>query len=247
MLLKEFIKTYDLSNSTQDELIEKQLQLFKILQIRESSFGFNSETTVHYPERDFFESTMGYLSNLINSLDEIGQVVILTTYDEVTSPLLDAGYSCEKIHLPAGPDNTAVFRNCIGNAGNTLYIEAVNEQDPKITPTFVTILSDAESNLIGGMSGSIYEKNSDRSAYISTVVVNEHGQKGSGTAIARYTIEYLKNKNVNEIGLGTQTAESFYLKLGFTSIHSILKNLRYRIDEHGQKINQDLVIMKKRL
>ncbi|TOG90869.1 GNAT family N-acetyltransferase, partial [Vibrio parahaemolyticus] len=203
--------------------------------------------TVHYPETRFFESTMDYLSNLIDSLDGVGQVVILTTYDEVKSPLMDAGYSYEKIHLPAGPDDTAVFRNRIGEADNTLYIEAVNEQDPKIAPTFVTILSDAKDNLIGGMSGSVYEKNGYRSAYISTVVVNEDGQKGSGTAIARFTIEYLKNKNVNEIGLGTQTAESFYLKLGFTSIHSILKDLRHRTDEHGKKINQDLVIMKKKL
>ncbi|WP_426010148.1 hypothetical protein [Aeromonas salmonicida] len=164
------LRLYQPTNSTPDELTEQQLALFTLLQLREQEFGFNPNVIVHYPEAGFLGSPIGYLNQLISEQLQqgyfINQVVILTTYQILNSPLMQAGYQHEAVHMPAGPDHTAIFRWQCGThpAGKTLYVEVVNEQDPKIRPTFVLVLRDEHGKPQGGMSGSIWTKEERRCA-----------------------------------------------------------------------------------
>jgi len=108
------LRLYQPTNSTPDELTEQQLALFTLLQLREQEFGFNPNVIVHYPEAGFLGSPIGYLNQLISEQLQqgyfINQVVILTTYQILNSPLMQAGYQHEAVHMPAGPDHTAIFR-----------------------------------------------------------------------------------------------------------------------------------------
>ncbi|MGL4775884.1 MAG: GNAT family N-acetyltransferase [Aeromonas veronii] len=132
-------------------------------------------------------------------------------------------------------------------AGKTLYVEAVNEQDPKIRPTFVLMLRDEHGELQGGMSGSIWTQDERRYAYIGTVVVQPGQPAGTGTQLANTVLEYLTQQGVYEVNLGTQTAEPFYAKLGFQTIHHIVPALRHRTASDGAVQPHNLVIMSKML
>ncbi|MBP8159510.1 MAG: GNAT family N-acetyltransferase [Aeromonas sp.] len=247
------LRLYQPTNSTPDELTEQQLALFPLLQLREQEFGFNPNVIVHYPEAGFLGSPIGYLNQLIGEQLQqgyfINQVVILTTYQVLSSPLMQAGYQHEAVHMPAGPDHTAIFRWQCGThpAGKTLYVEVVNEQDPKIRPTFVLMLRDEHGKLQGGMSGSIWTKEERRYAYIGTVVVQPGQPAGTGTLLANTVLEYLSLQRVCEINLGTQTAEPFYTRLGFRAIHHIVPALRHRTTKDGTELPHNLVIMSKLL
>ena len=247
------LKLYQPDNCTADELSEKQLALFSLLQLREQEFGFNPNVIVHYPETSFLGTPLDYLDQLIDEQRQqghlINEVVILTTYQELYSPLTQSGYQHEAVHMPAGPDHTAIFRVHCGSqpAGKTLYIEAVNEQDPKIRPTFVLMLHDENGELQGGMSGSIYSTDNQRYAYIGTVVVQPGRPAGTGTLLANTVLEYLTQQGVYEVNLGTQTAEPFYAKLGFGVIHHIVPALRHRTASDGAVLPHNLVIMSKML
>jgi len=242
---------YQLTNSTQDELIARQLALFALLQQREQEFGVNPEVIIHYPEADFRTAPIHYLEQRLSELqlqgNIINNIVILTTYQQLHSDLMQACYEYEPVHMPAGPDATAIFRQNLTSdpTGKTLYIEAVNEQDSKIQPTFVLMLHDDDGKLQGGMSGSIWTQAERRYAYISTVVVQPNQPKGIGTRLAQTVLDYLQQQEVDEANLGTQTAEPFYTKLGFRVIHHIVPGLRYRIDPNGAKLPHNLVIMSK--
>jgi hypothetical protein len=171
------LELYQPDNSSPDKLSERQLMLFALLQQREQEFSFNQNVIVHYPEASFLTAPLDYLDLLILEQQQqghlINEVVILTTYQELYSPLTQSGYQHAAVHMPAGPDHTAIFRTHCGSqpAGKTLYIEAVNEQDPKIWPTFVLMWRDEHGELQGGMSGSIWTQDKQRYAYIGTVVV----------------------------------------------------------------------------
>ncbi|QIU91003.1 GNAT family N-acetyltransferase [Yokenella regensburgei] len=244
---------YHVENSTMAELAQHQLTLFTLLQQREQEFGFNPQTIVHYPQAQFLTSPVDYLHHFLTDpaqQDEvINQVVILTTRDILETPLLQAGYEREAIHMPAGPENTAIFRQQLNNVpeGKTLYIEAVDEQDPKIRPTFVLILRNEHGEILGGMSGSIWEQGKTRYAYIGTVVVQPQLRAGTGMMLANSVLDYLREQHVYEVNLGTQTAEAFYAQLGFKSIHHIVTALRHRTDKNGQTVPHNLVIMSKHL
>ena len=233
------LELYQPDNSSPDRLSERQLMLFALLQQREQEFGFNQNVIVHYPEASFLTAPLDYLDQLILEQQQqghlINEVVILTTYQELYSPLTQSGYLHEAVHMPAGPDHTAIFRVhcCSQPAGKTLYIEAVNEQDPKIRPTFVLMLHDENGELLGGMSGSIYSTDNRRYAYIGTVVVQPGQPAGTGTLLANTVLEYLTQQGVYEVNLGTQTAEPFYTKLGFRVIHHIVPALRHRTASDG--------------
>jgi hypothetical protein len=228
------LELFQPDNNPPDELSKRQLALFALLQLREQEFGFNPNVIVHYPETRFLNVPLDYLAQLIPAQQQqghlINEVVILTTYPQVQAPLVDHGYRHEAIHMPAGPDHTAIFRMHCGSypAGKTLYIEAVNEQDPKIRPTFVLMLRDELGELQGGMPGSIWTKEERRYAYIGTVVVQPGQPAGTGTLLANTVLEYLSLQRVCEINLGTQTAEPFYTRLGFRAIHHIVPALRHR-------------------
>ena len=240
-------------NCSPDELSKRQLALFALLQQREQEFGFNPNVIVHYPEALFLTTPLDYLDQLILEQQQqchlFNEVVILTTYPQVHTPLVERGYRHEAVHMPAGPDHTAIFRMQSGThvAGKTLYIEAVNEQDPKIRPTFVLMLHDENGELQGGMSGSIWNQDERRYAYIGTVVVQPGQPAGSGTRLANAVLEYLTRQGVCEVNLGTQTAEPFYTKLGFQTIHHIVPALRHRMASDGTKHPHNLVIMSKLL
>ncbi|MFM5522823.1 GNAT family N-acetyltransferase [Aeromonas jandaei] len=247
------LELYQLDNSSPDELSEKQLALFALLQQREQEFGFNPNVIVHYPEARFLSAPLDYLDQLISEQQQQGQlineVVILTTYLQVQAPLVERGYRHETVHMPAGPDHTAIFGMQYGTqvAGKTLYVEAVNEQDPKIRPTFVLMLRDEHGELQGGMSGSIWTQDERRYAYIGTVVVQPGQPAGTGTQLANTVLEYLTQQGVYEVNLGTQTAEPFYAKLRFKVIHHIVPALRHRTASDGAELPHNLVIMSKLL
>ncbi|WP_429037318.1 GNAT family N-acetyltransferase [Aeromonas veronii] len=247
------LELYQPDNSSPDKLSERQLMLFALLQLREQEFGFNPNVIVHYPETRFLNAPLDYLAQLIAAQQQqgnlISEVVILTTYPQVQAPLVDHGYRHEAVHMPAGPDHTAIFRMHCGSypTGKTLYIEAVNEQDPKIRPTFVLMLRDENGELQGGMSGSIWNQDERRYAYIGTVVVRPEQPAGSGTRLANTVLEYLTQQGVYEVNLGTQTAEPFYAKLGFQTIHHIVSALRHRMASDGTQLPHNLVIMSKLL
>lgn len=247
------LELYQPGNSTSDELSEKQLALFALLQLREQEFGFNQNVIVHYPEASFLTAPLDYLDLLILEQQQqghlINEVVILTTYPQVHTPLVERDYLHEAVHMPAGPDHTAIFRLDYGAnpASKTLYIEAVNEQDPKIWPTFVLMLRDEHGELQGGMSGSIWTQDKRRYAYIGTVVVQPGQPAGTGTLLANTVLEYLTQQGVYEVNLGTQTAEPFYTKLGFRVIHHIVPALRHRTASDGTVLPHNLVIMSKML
>jgi GNAT superfamily N-acetyltransferase len=240
-------------NSAPDELSEKQLALFALLQLREQEFGFNPDVIVHYPEASFLAAPIDYLDQLISEQQQqghlINELVILTTYPQLHAPLVERGYRHEAVHMPAGPDHTAIFRVQYGThaAGKTLYIEAINEQDPKIRPTFVLMLRDEHGELQGGMSGSIWTQDERQYAYIGTVVVQPGQPAGTGTLLANTVLDYLTRQGVCEVNLGTQTAEPFYTKLGFKAIHHIVPALRHRTASDGTKLPHNLVIMSKLL
>jgi N-acetylglutamate synthase-like GNAT family acetyltransferase len=247
------LELYQPGNSTPDELSEKQLALFALLQLREQEFGFNPDVIVHYPEASFLTAPLDYLDQRILEQQQqghlINEVVILTTYLQVQALLGERGYRHEAVHMPAGPDHTAIFRVQCGThvAGKTLYVEAVNEQALKIRPTFVLMLRDEHGELQGGMSGSIWTKEERRYAYIGTVAVQPGQPAGTGTLLASTVLEYLMQQGVCEVNLGTQTAEPFYTKLGFQTIHHIVPALRHRIAEDGTELPHNLVIMSKLL
>lgn len=247
------LELYQPNNSSPDRLSERQLMLFALLQQREQEFGFNQNVIVHYPEASFLTAPLDYLDQLILEQQQqghlINEVVILTTYQELYSPLTQSGYLHEAVHMPAGPDHTAIFRAHCGSqpAGKILYIEAVNEQDPKIQPTFVLMLRDEHGELQGGMSGSIWTQDKRRYAYIGTVVVQPGQPARNGTLLANTVLEYLTQQGVYEVNLGTQTAEPFYAKLGFQTIHHIVPALRHRTASDGAVQPHNLVIMSKML
>ncbi|WP_244906909.1 hypothetical protein [Aeromonas bestiarum] len=93
------LRLYQPTNSTPDELTKQQLRLFALLQQREQEFGFNPNVIVHYPEASFLTSPIDYLNQLICEQQRqgliINQLVILTTYQVLHSPLMQAGYQHE--------------------------------------------------------------------------------------------------------------------------------------------------------
>ncbi|MGL6177464.1 MAG: hypothetical protein ACRC1U_10780, partial [Vibrionaceae bacterium] len=178
-------KLYQLENSTPEALMARQLELFALLQQRELEFGVNPERIIHYPQANFLAAPTRYIEQLLCELQRqgnaIANIVILTTYQQLRAKLTAAGYQHEAVHMPAGPDFTAIFKHRLTAAdGKTLYIEAVNEQDPKIAPTFVLMQHDQDGKLQGGMSGSIWTQDGRRYAYIGTVVVRPNQAKGMG-------------------------------------------------------------------
>lgn len=240
-------------NSTQEKLNQLHAGLFTLLQEREREFGFSPQIITHYPdpEKDFFTNPPGYIAKLVKNTDKnTGRIIILTTYGDILGPaLVGAGYEKKAVHMPAGPDNTAIFStdcNQLPDNIHTLYIEAVNECDEKIRPGFILSLTDRAGAVCGGMSGSIWPCGNASYAWIATVAVSRDMPPGTGTLLAEQVLSYLKRQGVKKIHLGTQTAEGFYHKLGFNIDHHVVTGLRYRSGKGGETIAHNLVIMSKK-
>ncbi|MFM5568449.1 hypothetical protein ACET8I_18110 [Aeromonas veronii] len=111
------LELYQLDNSSPDELSEKQLALFALLQQREQEFGFNPNVIVHYPEARFLSAPLDYLDQLISEQQQQGQlineVVILTTYLQVQAPLVERGYRHETRPHACWPRPYRDFRDAI--------------------------------------------------------------------------------------------------------------------------------------
>lgn len=256
------IGVLDVTNCSLAELKHQQIELFDKLIKREKEFAFNESIFVDYPnplqENGFLTNPLGYIDTYSRKFIEtkheaIDEIVILTTYgDLLIDKLTQDGFIAEPINMPAGPDNTYKFSKKLNLsqrvAPSILYFEVVNEEDPKIYPTFIAKLENAGGVLCGGMSGSIWTAiNGIKYAYISTVIVDNDLPNGLGTMIANKVFEYLQANGVMLVNLGTQTAVSFYQKCGFNVIHKIVPNLRVRYDKFGNAIKNDLVIMEKKL
>ncbi|AXE34440.1 GNAT family N-acetyltransferase [Chromobacterium phragmitis] len=252
-----FTSTFiDRRSATQQRLRDEQQALFAILIEREQEFGFNPDIVVEYPEPldALLADPAAYLDARIRAAESargrpFARAAILTTYSDILGgPLVVAGYREEAIDMPAGPDNTRWYARGLQEEGaGVFYLEAVNEMDEKIQPSFVFKLNGAQGELIAGMSGSVWEQNGERCAYIATVVARDDAPAGAGSQVAAAVWAYLREQGVARVNLGTQTADRFYERQGFRVIHTIVPRLRYRTGADGNRVWHDLVIMRKDL
>lgn len=240
------------------ELLAGTAALFDLFLTREHEFGVNPEIVIDYPDLSggatspFLVDTPAYLATRIEALertgDPVGRMVILTTYGDVVGrALTTTGWAAEHIDMPAGPDNTWVYRLDLSEAPRTLYIEAVNEADPKIRPDFLLELHDRNGRLRGGAWGSIHERDGERFAYIATMTLDVGLKPGVGTLLGQALDAALSDSGVAVAHLGTQTAGPFYERLGFRITHCVVPGLRFRTDNTGASVMTDLVMMERRL
>ena len=264
---KYLLKIFSIETHPQWLVDEKKQAIFDLfIQRDQTEFYFSPDKVVHYPEIDsknspFFTDPVSYVQACIDQESAekqtlIDHVIILTTHGHILNqPFIDAGYRAEKIDMPAGPKYTYAFSKLFPdsnpqkytNAGKTLYIEAVNEHDEKIRPTFSLVIKTENHELCGGVCGSIFEDQQRKYAYIATLVIKKGLEKSTGSALASATWDYLRRQGVSQINLGTQTAAKFYAKQGFSVIHRLVKNLKIRLTNQGKEISNDLVIMAKAL
>ncbi|RQW28881.1 GNAT family N-acetyltransferase [Rhodobacteraceae bacterium CH30] len=239
-----------------ETLREAQQALFALLVEREQAFGFNPDVITEYPDplERLLDDPVAYLDARRRAAESqravpFARVAVLTTYADVIGPALRAaGYTEEVIDMPAGPDNTSCYaREARPDGVGTFYLEAVNELDEKIHPTFVVTLKDGQGSLLSGMSGSVWAVGGEHYAYVSTVVARQDAPPGSGSRVAAAVWDYLRSEGVSRVNLGTQTADRFYERQGFRTIHRIVPALRYRTAADGRTIWHDLVIMRKDL
>ena len=254
-----WLTAFTRANTKAERLDSEAAALFAVFLEREAEFGFHPSVVVDYPNlaelkpTPFLADASRYAAQLASSLPDgpLGvRTVVLTTYADIVKENLKAGgYACIPIDMPAGPEHTAAF--ILGaSAGvvesRTLYIEAVNEADEKIKPSFVLKLTDESGVLWGGACGSLHAHGGKHYAYLSTMTLAPGMPTGSGTALVNAVLKFLRDEGVSTVHLGTQTAAQFYEKLGFTVEHRLVRNLRVR-EQHGRAIFGDLVMLSREL
>lgn len=242
------------AESSPEQLDAKAAALYQIFAEREREFGFSQDVIVEYPTIDkdgpFLTDPLGYISMRQTEIlknRSVSRIVVLTTYGErLLGPLSEAGYQAIQIDMPAGPDNTFAFARDVDThevGACTLYLEAVNEADEKIRPTFVLMMNDDSGRLCGGACGSIHERGRKRFAYLAMMTLLPSLPPRTGTRLANAMFEVLRRRGVSTIHLGTQTAGRFYEKLGFRVTHRLVTGVRTRRSNTGQQISDDLVMM----
>ncbi len=250
-----YLETFASAETARETLCNEAAAIFDIFLQRETEFGVNPSVTIDYPDLDD-KSASGFLSDAaayvrrrvaaIAIVPAVSRIVVLTTYSDLVWPSFEAaGYHPTVIDMPAGPEHTAAFILESGrpdSCGRTLYIEAVNEQDEKIRPSFVLKLSAASGRLIGGACGAISERDGNRYAYLATLALASEAPSGMGTALVDQLVHFLRQQQVVAVHLGTQTAGSFYEKNGFHVDHRLITDLRVR-QHNGQTIFGDLVML----
>ncbi len=256
-----------LATASAERLDAAAQEIYALFAAREKEFGVNPDVTIDYPAIEdpaaadsaepatedaglpFLADPAGYVDRLLDAGIAAGaphgRVVILTTWaDRIGAALVARGFAADPLDMPAGPDHTAVFDLAPGPPdGRTLYIEAVNEADPRIRPTFALRLIDGDGALRGGACGSAHARDGRRYAWISILVVAPGLPPGTGLALAARMMDLLRREGVGTIHLGTQTAAPFYEKLGFRVIRPLVRRLRIRHGADGGTVDHDLVMM----
>ncbi len=244
------------ADTPREQLDSEAMAIYQIFAEREREFGFSPDVVVEYPPTgepqtsSFLTDPFGYIATRVAELEKnrpISQIVVLTTYgQQLLGPLSAAGYRTVQIDMPAGPDHTYAFildREIQATGACSLYLEAVNEADDKIRPTFVLKLIDSDGRLCGGACGSVHERDGKRFAYLATLTLAAGLPPATGTRLAEVMFETLRQQDVTALHLGTQTAGRFYEKLGFRVTHRLVKGLRTRVSSSGQHLTDDLVMM----
>lgn len=240
-----------------DVLDSAAAAIFALFLEREREFGFNPAVVTEYPDisnpdtSSFLNAPLDYIIERCQALDtddeSVIRVVILTTYGErLYDVLVAADFEAVRIDMPAGPDQTYAFflDRPVAENGRTLYLEAVNEADEKIRPTFAITMTDETGRLCGGACGAVHERDGVRYAYLATMSLAAGLPKGSGTRLAGALLAFLRTQDVKTIHLGTQTAGPFYERIGFSIVHRLVPALRTRRALDGSDIAHDLVLMK---
>ncbi|TRW95918.1 GNAT family N-acetyltransferase [Paracoccus sp. M683] len=228
-------------------------EVFALFLDREREFGVSPDVVIDHPDlaaSDFLDDPAAYLARRVAAvaLDRrtpIARVVILTTFaDRIGAALVYAGYDLAMLDLGAGPDGTAALARELSSDGLVLYVEAVDEGDPKIAPTFALRLLDDAGRLCAGACGSVHAVAGGSGAWLAAMAVRPGMPQGTGTALVHAMIAHLRQAGVGQIDLGSQTADRFYEKLGFQRRHLLLPHLRWRRDAAGQEHWHDLVMMR---
>lgn len=253
------LTTLALADTPQTVLDAEAAQIFALFLEREAEFGVHPAVDIDYPDianpdqSEFLADAAGYVEKRAAAMSEASlgvRVVVLTTYANIVGARLEsAGYQVVPIDMPAGPEHTAAFfREARGSDSSprTLYVEAVNEADEKIRPAFVMKLTDPSGRLRAGACGSIHTRQGRRYAYLATMALASGMPAGSGTALGKHLLQFLRAEGVSTVHLGTQTAAKFYEKLGFKVDHRLVRHLRVR-ENHGQEEFGDLVMLSKDL
>ena len=248
-----------LADTAHATMLKQSAAIMDLFLKRELEFDVHASVVIDYPDisdtsaLSFLADAASYAARRAASLAQGAsavRVVVLTTYGDVVRASFEAaGYEYIAIDMPAGPEHTAAFilePSASAWDGRTLYIEAVNEADDKIKPSFVIRLSDEAGQLCGGACGVIHERHGKRYAYLATMALACGMPQGTGTAIVEQLVQFLRSQNVAAVHLGTQTAAKFYEKNGFKVDHRLIKNLRVRRKD-GQEVLGDLVMLSRLL
>ncbi|AUH64485.1 GNAT family N-acetyltransferase [Paracoccus zhejiangensis] len=231
-------------------------EIFALFAGREREFGVNPDVVIDYPDlecSDFLADPAAYLTRRQTEVEAdrgapLARIVMLTTYrDRIGAALTDAGFILTPIDMGAGPLGTAFLTRDLGAEGPVLYVEAVNEADPRISPSFALRLTDAAGRLVGGACGSVQREGGVARAYLAIMAVAPDQPAGTGTALAQAMTHHLTQMGVTQINLGTQTADRFYEKLGFRQQHVVQPKLRFREGVEGKRVWHDLVMMQRDL
>lgn len=162
--------------------------------------------------------------------------VVLTTWAEaLRAPLAAAGFAEEPVPWPAGPATTSIFRR--EGAGPLSYLEVVNEADPRLAPAHLAMLGDG-NGLVGGAICAI----TGDAAWLAVMAVAPGAPAGTGTRLWHGLAADLARRGIRRVDLGTQTAERFYLRQGFTTTTRAVAKLRAREGQDG-RVWSDLVMM----
>ena len=261
--IKAGSETFGLTTMTPGDTPREQLDLeaaaiYRLFAAREREFGFGPNVVVEYPPlgeppaSGFLADPAGHIAARVAEIEKdgpIGRIVVLTTFGrDLMGPLSGAGYTPQRIDMPAGPDHTYAFTldRDVGTAadGRLLYLEAVDEADEKIRPTFVLKLLDGTGRLCGGACGSIHDRDGKRFAYLATLTLVAGLPPATGTRLAEAMLATLRRLGVDTLHLGTQTAGRFYEKLGFRVTHRLVRGLRTRTTADGKPLGDDLVMMR---
>ena len=250
------LQTFTLADTAAETVHAEAAAILELFLQREAEFGFHPSVVVDYPDlcdtsaSGFLTDAAAYVARRAQSVggsSEPLQTVVLTTYADRVQPSLEAaGYAAIPIDMPAGPEHTAAFVLNPCADGRTLYVEAVNEGDEKIKPSFVLKLTNESGQLCGGASGCIHERQGKRYAYLATMALASEMPEGSGTAMVEQLVQFLRRQGVQKVHLGTQTAGKFYEKAGFKVDHRLVRNLRVR-QKDGQAVMGDLVMLSRDL
>ncbi len=231
-------------------------EIFALFAGREREFGVHPDVVIDYPDletSDFLADPLAYLARRQAEVEAergapLARIVMLTTFsDRIGAALTDAGFALTPIDMGAGPLGTAFLTRDLRAEGPVLYVEAVNEADPRISPNFALRLTDADGHLVGGACGSVQREGGVARAYLAIMAVAPDQPAGTGTALAQAMTHHLRQMGVTQINLGTQTADRFYEKLGFRLQHVVQPKLRFREGAEGTRVWHDLVMMQRDL